>query len=212
MRSVRALFVVVALSAALPLRAQDAAPAAPQPPLVAADPAAPPQPQSPPPAAPAPEAQPQPPQAQQAPTPSGQWVYTQQYGWVWMPYGTAYTYVTPDYATPYQFVFQVGIGWSWVAAPWVYGYGPWPYFGFAGPYAFAWYGWGYWHYPYYGYGHPGYGYPGYGRPVPPYRPGVPYPARSAGGGYMPGVAAPHAGVTAGAAPHGGGGFVPHGRH
>ncbi len=32
----------------------------------------------------APEAAPQ--AAQQAPA-TGQWVYTQQYGWVWMPYG-----------------------------------------------------------------------------------------------------------------------------
>src|SRR5512138_1067308 len=35
------------------------------------------------------------PQAQaQAPSsvPPGQWVYTEQYGWIWMPYADAYTY------------------------------------------------------------------------------------------------------------------------
>jgi hypothetical protein len=31
------------------------------------------------------------PQAAQAQG-DGQWVYTQQYGWVWMPYGSQYTY------------------------------------------------------------------------------------------------------------------------
>src|ERR1700737_4895159 len=28
----------------------------------------------------------------QQPGPSGQWVYTDQYGWVWMPYGAQYVY------------------------------------------------------------------------------------------------------------------------
>src|SRR5689334_13672626 len=35
---------------------------------------------------------PPPPQAQ-AGVPQGQWVYTQQYGWVWMTYGDTYVYV-----------------------------------------------------------------------------------------------------------------------
>jgi hypothetical protein len=37
--------------------------------------------------------------------PAGQWVYTQQYGWVWMPYGDAYSYVPPDgQGQPYEYV------------------------------------------------------------------------------------------------------------
>ncbi|HET6336641.1 MAG TPA: hypothetical protein VFG30_25635, partial [Polyangiales bacterium] len=32
----------------------------------------------------------------QAPPVDGQWVYTSQYGWVWMPYSQSYTYVPDD--------------------------------------------------------------------------------------------------------------------
>jgi len=82
------------------------------------------------------------------PAPSGQWVYTQQYGWVWMPYGEAYTYAPPGgYGAPYMYVYTQAWGWEWLAAPWVWGYGPWPYFGVYGPGRFAWYGWGWWRYP-----------------------------------------------------------------
>jgi hypothetical protein len=81
--------------------------------------------------------------SQPAPT-AGQWVYTAQYGWVWMPYGSQYV----DEAGPCAYVFAVGFGWRWVAAPWVWGWGAYPYFGVWGPAHFAWYrglyrgGWG----------------------------------------------------------------------
>jgi hypothetical protein len=90
--------------------------------------------------------------AEESPPP-GQWVYTQQYGWVWMPYSDAYTHV-PDYGygQPYMFVYYPAYGWSWVVAPWVWGVGPWPYFGVYGGSRFGWHahfvGWGHharWH-------------------------------------------------------------------
>jgi len=80
--------------------------------------------------------------------PSGHWVYTQQYGWIWMPYAAAYTYAPPDgYGSPYMYVYYPVYGWAWVVAPWVWGWGPWPYFGVVAPWRFAWYGWGWWQYP-----------------------------------------------------------------
>src|SRR6266545_478148 len=67
-----------------------------------------------------------PPPAQEGRTtgavPPGQWVYTQQYGWVWMPYASTYTYAPPDgYGTPYEYVYYPAYGWAWVVAPWVWG-------------------------------------------------------------------------------------------
>jgi hypothetical protein len=56
---------------------------------------------------PPPQAQTAPPQVEQAPAPQaqavppGQWVYTQQYGWIWMPYADAYTSV-PAYGIQIQ--------------------------------------------------------------------------------------------------------------
>ncbi len=112
----------------------------------------------PPPSEPAPtEAPPPPPQAESqlpppaqgdsqtvtpapAAAPTGQWVYTSQYGWLWMPYGKPYTYVPGDpQVFPYQYVYYPVYGWRWVVAPWVYGYGPAPYWGVAGPRFFVWY-------------------------------------------------------------------------
>src|ERR1700758_4784488 len=48
------------------------------------------------------------PQAQKAPAAAGgQWVRTEQYGWVWMPYGQQYTYEPSDEsATPYEYVYR----------------------------------------------------------------------------------------------------------
>src|ERR1700694_2639861 len=79
---------------------------------------------------PAPDAPPQT-QAPDAQTASsGQWVYTQQYGWVWMPYGDAYSYVPPDgEGEPYEYVYYPSYGWTWGVGPWVWGYGPLPEFG-----------------------------------------------------------------------------------
>ncbi len=197
MRSFRAIALVAALAAPFTIRGDEAGATAPPP---------------------NPQTQSQPSSAPQRidvsqPAPTGQWVYTQQYGWVWMPYGPAYTYVAPGYDYPYTYVWQVGIGWSWVASPWVYGWGPWPYFGLAGPYAFAWYDWGWWRYA------PAY--PRYPRgPVPPYRPGyrTAAPASGSGGAYVPGGVAPaprgatgSSATTAPAPRASGGGYTPRGR-
>ena len=65
-------------------------------------------------------------------TPTGQWVFTSQYGWIWMPHGNTFTFVPTSGATPNMFVFWPAVGWSWVVAPWVWGWGPMPWFGFAG--------------------------------------------------------------------------------
>jgi hypothetical protein len=94
-------------------------------------------------AQPAPQAQ-----AQQAP-PAGQWVYTQQYGWIWMPYADAYTRAPANgYGEPYAYVYAPAYScWTWVAAPWVWGFGPWPFFGVYGPARFGWYGHGWWRFP-----------------------------------------------------------------
>jgi hypothetical protein len=77
--------------------------------------------------------------AQPAAAPAGQWVYTNQYGWVWMPYGADYTYVGGTNVA-YTFAYYPHFGWRWLSAPWVVGYGPSPYWGRLGPARFAWYG------------------------------------------------------------------------
>ncbi len=73
------------------------------------------------------------------PLPSGQWVYTGQYGWLWMPYGQPYTQVVPDAAVGYMFVFYPRFGWRWVVAPWVLGFGVEPFWGPSGPIYFEWF-------------------------------------------------------------------------
>jgi hypothetical protein len=95
----------------------------------------------------------QPEPATAAPPRTGQWVYTGQYGWVWMPYGQQYVDEgTYGAESPYQYVYCVGLGWSWVAAPWLWGWGAYPYFGVWGPHHFGWYrglyrsGYGWGHY------------------------------------------------------------------
>ena len=95
------------------------------------------------------EAPPAPEQAQAAAPTAGQWVYTQQYGWIWMPYSDAYMRVPANgYGEPYAYVYYPAYGcWSWLAAPWVWGIGPWPTFGVYGPARFAWYGHGWWRFP-----------------------------------------------------------------
>jgi len=72
--------------------------------------------------------------------PAGQWVYTNQYGWLWMPHAQQYTYIPGDAQVfPDQYVYYPVYGWRWVVAPWVYGYGPAPYWGVWGPSYFVWY-------------------------------------------------------------------------
>ena len=94
---------------------------------------------------------------------AGQWVYTEQYGWVWMPYGDQYTYEGTSYdASPYAYVYYPSYGWTWLAAPWIWGWGAYPYFGVRGALGFGWYrglyragyGWG----GYRGGGRGGYGF------------------------------------------------------
>jgi hypothetical protein len=75
-------------------------------------------------------------------SPDGQWVWTTQYGWVWMPYGDDYTHVPPDGSTPNMYVYYPDAGWCWVVAPWLWGWGPMPYFGVLGPVHFGWWGYG----------------------------------------------------------------------
>ncbi|MFL5369657.1 MAG: hypothetical protein ACJ78Z_05660 [Myxococcales bacterium] len=89
------------------------------------------------------------PYTQPVPRTAGQWVFTGQYGWVWMPYGSQYVEEGSASAkVPYAFVYAVRVGWCWVAAPWVWGWGPYPYFGVRGPRYYGWYrglyrsGWG----------------------------------------------------------------------
>jgi len=69
---------------------------------------------------------------------SGQWVYTRQYGWVWMPYDPSYTYVPSD-GYPAMYIYGPALGWRWVAAPWVFNWGPSPYWGTRGRAYFGWY-------------------------------------------------------------------------
>src|SRR6478609_2206411 len=85
------------------------------------------------------------------PAPTGQWVYTSQYGWVWMTYERAYTYVTPEADRAYAYVYYPAMGWRWVWAPWVISVGPAPFWGVYGPSHFVWYSRP-WFRPHYAYG------------------------------------------------------------
>src|SRR5262245_47841510 len=51
---------------------------------------------------------------------NGQWIYTEQYGWVWMPYGNEYIYAPGTDYTPYAYLYYPSYGWRWLAAPWVF--------------------------------------------------------------------------------------------
>ena len=102
------------------------------------------QPPPPPSSPPAVQQQALPPQQQVAPQQQagGQWVYTQQYGWLWMPYGNQYVYTPEDTggaAYPSEYVYYPAYGWTWITAPWVWGWGPQLYFSFGRPHYFGWY-------------------------------------------------------------------------
>jgi len=75
----------------------------------------------------------------------GQWVYTEQYGWIWMPYSESFVYRPSTGAVPQMYVYYPAVGWTWVVAPWVWGLGPQPNFGVVGPSRFVWWGRGYGH-------------------------------------------------------------------
>ena len=98
------------------------------------------------------------PKAAPSQAPNGQWVYTQQYGWVWAPYARDYTYVGPE-GYPYSYIYYPTYGWCWLYSPWIFGWGPTPYWGVYGRVHFGWYT------------HPWYGRPIY-RGGPAYRGGV----------------------------------------
>jgi hypothetical protein len=83
------------------------------------------------------EVAPMPPPENDVDVPSGQWVYTEQYGWIWMPGGGQYVY--RDTAAPYSYVFYPRHGWLWVSSPWVWGWGAYPYFSRFHPWHYAWY-------------------------------------------------------------------------
>ena len=113
-------------------------------------------------AAPAPQAPA--PQASAAAPISGQWSYTTQYGWVYLPYSQSYTYVNPDGTVAYEYAYYPSRGWGWVESPWVLGGGPRPYWGGYGYAHFAWYAHPWFHGGAYYRG--GYGYhAGWGHPV-----------------------------------------------
>lgn len=108
------------------------------------------------PPSPAPSQPPPPPRQFQAPPPAqaeapaqapvpGQWVYTDQYGWIWMPYGDRYTHLAPGDEPPDMYVYQPSYGWCWVSAPWIWGWGPLPFFGVPGTVRFGWWGNGFGH-------------------------------------------------------------------
>jgi hypothetical protein len=73
----------------------------------------------------------------------GQWVQTEQYGRIWMPYADGYVRVPDDGEPPRMYVYGPSIGWSWVIAPWIWGWGPSPFFGRLGCDHFGWWGHGY---------------------------------------------------------------------
>lgn len=55
----------------------------------------------------------------------GQWVYTDQYGWIWVPEGATTVYVQEQ---PYVYLYTPVYGWTWYGSPWGpgrYYYGPW---------------------------------------------------------------------------------------
>jgi hypothetical protein len=52
----------------------------------------------------------------------GEWVYTAQDGWMWVPYGSTTTNVGVE---PYVYLFSPSYGWRWLVSPW--GLGPFHY-------------------------------------------------------------------------------------
>jgi hypothetical protein len=56
---------------------------------------------------------------------TGQWVYTDGDGWVWIPAGSNTTVVD---GAPYAYLYTPSYGWTWYVSPWglgAYHYGPW---------------------------------------------------------------------------------------
>lgn len=53
---------------------------------------------------------------------SGQWVYTDAYGWIWVPGGSLPVIVD---GVPYTYLYTAAYGWTWYVSPW--GWGPYVY-------------------------------------------------------------------------------------
>jgi hypothetical protein len=53
---------------------------------------------------------------------TGQWVYTDDYGWIWVPNGTA-SFAADG--VPYDYLYTPAYGWNWYLSPW--GFGPYAY-------------------------------------------------------------------------------------
>jgi hypothetical protein len=59
----------------------------------------------------------------------GQWVYTDTYGWIWVPQGSSAVVVQER---PYVYLYTPVYGWTWYGSPWGYGgyrAGPWVHAG-----------------------------------------------------------------------------------
>jgi hypothetical protein len=57
--------------------------------------------------------------------PSGQWVFTSEYGWIWVPAGAT---SAPEEGVPYSYLYTPTYGWNWYISPWgagTYHYGLW---------------------------------------------------------------------------------------
>jgi hypothetical protein len=69
-----------------------------------------------------------PPAVAPSPTyPAGHWVYSNAYGWLWVPDGSSSVEVEGE---PYVYLYTPSFGWTWYVSPWGWGpffYGPWVY-------------------------------------------------------------------------------------
>lgn len=152
MGTTHASLILVAALAVAPVRAQEApappAQEAPPPPAQAEPPT--PTPKNPPP--PPPRERPAPPTTAPGTDAArdrdgGQWVYTDQHGWVWMPYGEDCIHESDGGGPPHMYLYVQDAGWCWVLAPWLWGWGPQPWFGPLGWRGYVWWGVGvgHWH-------------------------------------------------------------------
>ena len=63
--------------------------------------------------------------------PTGEWVYTDTYGWIWVPAGATTVLVQEQ---PYVYLYTPAYGWTWYGSPWgpgAYYVGPWVHHGWA---------------------------------------------------------------------------------
>jgi hypothetical protein len=57
--------------------------------------------------------------------PTGQWVYTADHEWIWVPAGASTVEME---GTPYVYLYTPSFGWTWYVSPWGWGryhYGLW---------------------------------------------------------------------------------------